>query len=106
MVAHRRAVGGGDWSFDGVHQLWIRDGKNVVALSCDCAVRAHRCLRVDPWCIESYSSRDHVARDYQWHFVWRRLGLVFLFQTKRRGLFSRARGPIMSQLAEPWRQLM
>ena len=40
MVAHRRAVGGGDWSSDGVHQLWIRDGKGVVASRCDCNVWA------------------------------------------------------------------
>jgi len=40
MVADRRAVGGGDWSSDGVHQLWIRDGKGVVASRCDCNVWA------------------------------------------------------------------
>ena len=79
MVADRCAVGGGDWSSDGMHQLWIRDAKSVVTSRCDFDVRADRFLRVDPWRVESYSSRDHVARDYQWHFVWRRVVLVSLF---------------------------
>lgn len=64
MVAHRRAVGRGDRHFDGVHQLWLRDGKTVVASCRDRDVRADRCLRDDPWRTEPDSSRDHVARDY------------------------------------------
>ena len=40
------------------------------------------------------SSRDHVACDYQRNRVRLHLGLVFLFQTKRGGLFSGAEEPI------------
>jgi hypothetical protein len=89
VAAHRRAVGGNDRSSDGVHQLWIRDAKILVASPRDCDVRADRCLRDDPWRTEPDSSCDYVARDHQWHFVWRRVGLVLLFQTKRRRIFSR-----------------
>ena len=79
MVAHRRAIGCGDWSFDGLHLLRIRGEKSVVAARCARDVWAHRCLRDEPWRTEYESSRDDEACYYQRYFVWRRLSLVFLF---------------------------
>ena len=96
MVAYRRAVGGGDWSSDGVYQLSIRDEK-IVASHYDRDIWANCCLRNEPWRTEPDSSRDHVACDYQQHLVWWRLSLVFLFETKCRGLFSRARESMISR---------
>jgi hypothetical protein len=67
----------------GVLMAWdllrIRNEKNMVASRCDCDVWANRCLRDEPWRTDYDSSRDHVACYYQRYFVWRRLGLVFLF---------------------------
>ena len=105
MVAHRGAARCGDWDFDGIHFLWIRDSKTLVASSRDCDVRADRCLCVDPWRAEHNSSRDHLSRDHQRFGFWWRIRLVFLSQAKRGRLFSGDREAMTQRLAEPWLQL-
>lgn len=96
MAAHRCAARRGHRSPDGIHRLRICRAKTVVASSRDDDVQLDYYLRVDPWRAEPDSSRDHVARDYQRDGLWLRLGLVFLFQTERRRLFSRVPTAMMS----------
>ncbi len=61
------------------HRLRIRWAKTLVASRRNCDVCPDRRLCVDLRRTEPDSSRGHVARDYQWHSVWWRFCLVFLF---------------------------
>jgi hypothetical protein len=95
MATHRRAARGRYRTSHGVHRLRICHTKTVVAPSRHCDVRFDYCLRVHPWRVEPDSSRDHVARNHQRFGVWWRVRLVFLFQTKRRRVFSRIERSVM-----------
>src|SRR5260370_27394722 len=88
MGVYRRAFRRGDWNFDGMHLLRSCLATNVVASSSNCDVQFDYCLRVHSRCTEPDSPRNPVACDYQRYFVRCRIGLVFLFQTKRRRSFS------------------
>jgi hypothetical protein len=62
----------------------------VVTSSRDDDVDLDYCLSDRNGRTEFDPSRDHVARDYQRFRVWWRVGVLFLFQTQHRRLFSRA----------------
>src|SRR5438094_6412930 len=101
MVAHRRADRCRHWNSHGVYRQWIRDPKILVASSRDCDLRPDHCLRDHPGRAELDPSRDYVARDHQRFGLWWRVGLVFLFQTKRRRIFSRTEETCPTNYAHP-----
>src|SRR5713101_1434809 len=89
MAAHRCATCRRHRRSDGAHLLRFCLTTSVVASSRDCDVQFDYYLRVGPRRAESDSPHNYVARDYQRGGVRLRFRLVFLFQAKRRRLFSR-----------------